>query len=161
MEYQLFDSTFEIMPVKAAVGVLLVLFALLELDADEEGLVFDKRYLPLGGILSGFFGGLSGHQGALRSAFLIKAGLSKESFLGSGVVIACLVDLARLVVYGASFPAIAMDKHLFLLMAAVTSAFAGTWLGNYLAYNTTIRTIQLIVSAMVIGIAIGLILGMI
>ena len=29
-------------------------------------LEFDRRYLPLGGLLSGFFGGLSGHQGALR-----------------------------------------------------------------------------------------------
>lgn len=161
MEYQLFDTTFEIMPVKVAVGALLVVFALLELDAKEEGLVFDKRYLPLGGILSGLFGGLSGHQGALRSAFLIKAGLSKEAFLGSGVVIACLVDFARLVVYGVSFPAIAMDKHLFFLMAGVTSAFAGTWVGAYLAHKTTIRTIQIIVAAMVIGIAVGLILGIV
>ena len=40
--------------------------------------------------MSGFLGGLSGHQVALRSAFLIKCGLTKESFLGSGIVIACL-----------------------------------------------------------------------
>ena len=33
---------------------------------------------------SGFFGGLSGMQGALRSAFLARAGLSKEAFVASG-----------------------------------------------------------------------------
>jgi len=60
---------------------------------------FDRRYLPLGGVLSGFFGGLSGHQGALRSAFLIRCGLSQEAFVATGIVAACLVDLARLAVY--------------------------------------------------------------
>ena len=45
-------------------------------------------FLAAGGLLSGFLGGLSGHQGALRSAFLIKCGLSKEVFIASGVVIA-------------------------------------------------------------------------
>ena len=29
----------------------------------------------------GYFGGLSGHQGALRSAVLIRSGLSKEAFI--------------------------------------------------------------------------------
>jgi acyl-CoA reductase-like NAD-dependent aldehyde dehydrogenase len=42
-------------------------------------------YLPVGGLLSGFFGGLSGHQGALRSVFLLRAGLTKESFIATGV----------------------------------------------------------------------------
>jgi uncharacterized membrane protein YfcA len=161
MQYRVVDYTFQVMPVKVAVGILLIVFALVESDAKEGRLVFDSRYLALGGIVSGFFGGLSGHQGALRSAFLIKAGLSKEGFLGSGVVIACLVDLARLVIYGASFPAIAMDEHLFILLAAVTSAFAGTWMANSFAHKTTIHTIQVIVSVMVIGIAVGLIVGMV
>ena len=105
--------------------------------------------------MSGFFGGLSGHQGALRSAFLIKCGLSKEGFLGSGVVIACLVDIARLAVYGAAFSSITRDEHLVLLLAAIASAFGGTWVGNQLAHKVTIRTIQVIVSIMVFGIAVG------
>src|SRR4030065_529039 len=44
------------------------------------------RYLVLGGALSGFCGGLSGNQGAFRSAFLIKAGLDKQAFVGTSVV---------------------------------------------------------------------------
>ena len=60
---------------------------------------FGKDKLPLGGILSGFFGGLSGHQGALRSAFLIKAGLSKESFIVTGIVVSMFIDFTRLSVY--------------------------------------------------------------
>jgi hypothetical protein len=47
----------------------------------------------VGGILSGFFGGLSGIQGAIRSAFLVKSGLKKEAYIATGVVIACFVDI--------------------------------------------------------------------
>lgn len=46
--------------------------------------------------MSGFFGGLSGNQGAFRSAFLIKAGLSKDAYIATGVVAAVIVDLTRL-----------------------------------------------------------------
>lgn len=53
-----------------------------------------------GGTISGFFGGLSGNQGALRSAFLLKAGLSKKAFVATGVVSAVIFDAVRLMVYG-------------------------------------------------------------
>jgi len=53
--------------------------------------------------LTRVIGGLSGHQGALRSAFLIKTGLGKEAFIGMGVVCAALVDFSRLIFYGVSF----------------------------------------------------------
>ena len=61
------------------------------------------KYIPLGGALSGFFGGLSGQQGALRSAFLIRTGLNKETFIGTSVVSAVVVDVSRLIVYGVTF----------------------------------------------------------
>ena len=78
MHYQFLGYDFDIMPIKLVIGSLLIVFTLLELAGTERELVFDKPFLPLGGVLSGFFGGFSGHQGALRSAFLIRAGLSKE-----------------------------------------------------------------------------------
>ena len=76
-----------------------MIFALLDLIPYLSKLEFGKDKLPLGGILSGFFGGLSGHQGALRSAFLIKAGLSKESFIATGIVVSMFIDFTRLSVY--------------------------------------------------------------
>jgi uncharacterized membrane protein YfcA len=111
--------------------------------------------------LSGFFGGLSGHQGALRSAFLIRAGLSKERFLGTGVAIACLVDLGRLTAYGVTLPTATMEAQRVTLLAAVASALAGTLAGNYLVEKMTYRTIQLLVSVMVLGIAVSLCLGVV
>lgn len=158
--YSLLGHDFQVMPVKVAVAILLVVFTLLELSRKGTTLAFDKKYLPVGGAISGFFGGLSGHQGALRSAFLIKCGLSKHGFLGSGVVIACLVDFARISVYGAALPSIS-NKDYLLLLAVTASVFGGTWMGNQLAQTVTIRTIQVIVSTMVFGIAVGLGCGII
>ncbi len=156
MHYRRFDHDFEVMPVKVAVATLLVLFTLSELRLKEGTLSFDRKCLPLGGIMSGFFGGPSGHQGALRSAFIVRSGLSKDSFLGTSVVIACLVDMTRLLVYGVALPSITQDGQLWFLLAVISSTFAGTWWGNQLAPKVTIRTVQAIVSIMVFGIAIGL-----
>ena len=101
--YTLGGSTFEITIIKAVIGNLIMVFALLELWPRFQALAFPSRWLPLGGALSGFFGGLSGNQGALRSAFLLKVGLSKEAFVATGVVSAVIVDAARLVIYGVGF----------------------------------------------------------
>lgn len=64
---------------------------------------FGPQFIPLGGMASGFFGGLSGHQGALRTAFLLRVKLPKEVFIGTMVVSAVIVDILRLAVYGATF----------------------------------------------------------
>src|SRR5688572_599321 len=88
-----------ITPVKLTVAILLIGFVLIEGVPYFRNLQFGNDKLVLGGLLSGFFGGLSGNQGALRSAFLIKSDLNKEAFIATGVVIACIVDFSRLGVY--------------------------------------------------------------
>ena len=54
-------------------------------------------------MLSVFFGGLSGHQGALRSLFLLRAGLPKEGCIATGIAASVLIDISRLSAYGTSF----------------------------------------------------------
>lgn len=44
--------------------------------------------------------GLYGNQGALRSAFLLRGGLSKESLIATVIVIACIADYTRITVDG-------------------------------------------------------------
>ena len=80
-QYELFGSEWTVYPVKFIISILLIIFATWDLIPRFRKLQFGKDKLPIGGALSGFFGGLSGNQGALRSAFLIKAGLSKEAFV--------------------------------------------------------------------------------
>lgn len=159
--YQLAGHGFEVSSVKLVIAVLMVIFALVEILPQFEKLEFKPRYLPLGGIISGFFGGLSGHQGAMRAAFLVRAGLTKEAFIGTGVVIAVLVDLTRLSVYVAHFTTTGFQQHWQILVAATVAAFLGAFIGSRLMKKVTLRAVQLLVAVMLIVIAVLLGAGVI
>ncbi len=149
-----------IMPAKLAVGSLLLLFSLGELLPRFCELSFAPKFLPLGGVLSGFFGGLSGMQGALRSAFLARSGLSKEVFIATGVVVACLIDVTRLGMYGRMLAGERGQLDYGVLTAAVLSAFAGAWFGNRYLKKLTMKSIQKIVAVMLFAVASGLVCGL-
>lgn len=150
-----------ITPVKLVVGLLLILFATLEWLPVFRDVRFSPRTLTLGGLLSGFFGGLSGHQGAFRAIFLIRAGLDKNQFVASSAAIASLVDLARLIVYGLSFSAIAAAVNPSVVMAATIAALAGALAGTFWLEKMTISLVQKIVAAMLYVLGILLVSGLI
>lgn len=154
--YFLGGREFEIQPVKLTIAILMAGFAALELWPRFQNLAFDRKYLPLGGMLSGFFGGLSGHQGAMRSAFLIKSGLSKEAFIGTGVLLAVIVDLSRMTVYAGLLKSADILGNPSTVIAATLAAFAGTFLGARLVKKMTIRFLRVIVSVMLFLVAFGL-----
>ena len=76
--YTFSDKTYFITPVKLTIALLMVIFAIVETYPALEKIKLGEKWLPVGGFLSGFFGGLSGHQGALRSAFLLKSAIVKN-----------------------------------------------------------------------------------
>ena len=160
-DYQIGNHTFEIMPIKLIIGIVLLFFSLFELIPSLSKLQFDQKYLPLGGILSGFFGGLSGNQGALRAAFLIRANLSPQSYIATGVVIACLIDISRLFIYSKEIIIHHNQFDYILLSSATLSAFIGAYFGNKLLKKVTIKNLQTLVAIMLILFALLLILGVI
>ena len=149
-EYQWLGREFAVSVVKFIIGVLILAFVWLELSPRFAKMSFDARYLPLGGALSGFFGGLSGHQGAFRSMFLIKSGLDSQRFIATGVVLAVLVDVARMLVYGWSFSANTANVQWTMVLSASFSAFVGAYLGAKLLHKVTLRTIQRLVSVLLV-----------
>lgn len=155
------SKAFEIRLLKLIVAALMIVFVLFELLPRLRSLQFERNKLMLGGALSGFFGGLTGHQGALRSAFLIKCGLSKETFVATGVVIASAIDITRLGVYAARLSTRLVEENLVLLISAIAAAFAGAWLGSQLIKKVTLNFVQYTVSAMVFSLAIALGVGLI
>ena len=161
LEYQLWGREMVVTPVKLIIALLLIVFSILEISPYLQKVQFGKDKLILGGILSGFFGGLSGIQGAIRSAFLLKSGLSKEGFIATGVLIACLVDFSRLIVYASSFSVEMLNENLPLLIAATLSAFAGAYLGKRLLKKVTFRSVQLLVAIMLIIISLAMGSGLI
>lgn len=154
--YRLFDRTFSVTLINFIIACLLLIFALLELLPGFQKLQFSKNKLPLGGLLSGFFGGLSGMQGALRSAFLIKAGLSKEAFIGTTVVVSTFVDVTRLGVYATRFSKTGLMHNLPLVLAAVMAAVTGAFIGNRLLKKITIHSLQMIVAALLLLLSVAL-----
>lgn len=161
LEYQLWDRNYEITPVKLIIALLLLLFSLLEIIPSVQKVQFNRNKLALGGVLSGFFGGLTGIQGAVRSAFLIKSGLSKEAYIATGVVIASLVDFTRLSVYASRFTESNLHEHLALIISATLAAIIGAFIGSRLLKKITIRFVQVLVAIMLSLIAFALGAGII
>ena len=154
-----FGRSFSTTPIALTLGVLLMLFALVELVPALRDKEFHPRWMPLGGALSGFFGGLAGMQGALRSAFLARAGLDKHAFVATGAAIAVLIDAVRTATYARDLAEDFARLDLGLLGAAVVSAFLGAWLGSKLLKKVTLAGVQRVVAAFLFVFAIGLIAG--
>lgn len=155
------QHTYVVYPIKFMVACLLFIFAWMELIPFFSKLEFNRDKLFIGGALSGFFGGLSGNQGALRSAFLIRAGLSKEAFIGTTVVVSTCVDVTRLSVYASSFSG---NTSLFsgnwgIITVATFSAITGAYLGNLWLKKITLQTVQYVVATLLLVMSIALALG--
>ncbi|RJX31806.1 MAG: sulfite exporter TauE/SafE family protein [Desulfarculus sp.] len=151
---------------KLVIAVLILGFAVVELSPGLDRLSFPVRYIPLGGAISGFFGGLSGHQGALRTAFLIRAGLAKEAFIGTMVISAIVVDLSRMLIYGLTFlprdlSLLQNQQGLGLVAAGSLAAFAGAFLGSRLLGKITMRAIQNTVGVLLLLLALALGAGLV
>ncbi len=159
VRYELFSRAFVTTPLNVVMAVLILFFAVVEIVPRLGRLAVNRRYLPLGGALSGFFGGLSGHQGAFRSAFLLRSGLSKEAFIASGIAIALLVDSVRLSVYGVHLSDTEIESNLLLLLLVIAAAFCGALFGNKFAKKTTLRSVQVVVSVLLFVVAAGLLTG--
>jgi uncharacterized protein len=159
--YTLNDHVFYVTTLKLVIAAILIFFSLFDVIPRLAALQFDSKYMFAGGLLSGFFGGLAGTQGALRSAFLIRAGLSKETFIATGVIIACLVDVTRLSVYSGQIFKASGNINVSLLIAATLSAFLGAYIGNKTVKKITIKTLQYIVAVMLIIFGLLLAAGVI
>jgi hypothetical protein len=112
----------------------------------------------LAGLASGFVGGLTGHQGAVRSAYLLRLGLSRDAFVGTNVAIACLVDLSRLAIYGTAAHALA-PAALQSWGPPSLCAFAGALLGARLVRRSSLLAIRRLVGAALAGLGLAIAAG--
>lgn len=161
INYHLFKHNFHVEFINLIIGILIFVFAIIEVLPQSNKISFNKNLLPFGGILSGFFGGLSGHQGAFRSVFLLKCGLSKEQFVATGVLIACIVDFVRLSIYGTNFLNKEVVSEFPLMALAVLFAFLGSYLASRYLQKVTVGLIKTTIATMLFAISIGLITGVI
>jgi hypothetical protein len=100
------------------------------------------------GATSGFFGGIAGNQGGLRSAALLTFGLSPLAFVASATATGLLVDAARLPVYlwraGDNVAALAIP-----ITVASAGVLVGTFLGERILLGLDRHRFRQLVSALI------------
>jgi uncharacterized membrane protein YfcA len=80
-------------------GSLLVFAGAAQITGSAQRWRFHGSVAWIAGALSGFFGGLVGNQGGIRSAAMLGFDLPKERFVATATAIALIVDAARMPVY--------------------------------------------------------------
>lgn len=157
--YTVMERTVEVYPLKLVVALLLILFVLAEWLPGLKNAAFHQKNLALGGVLSGFFGGFAGVQGAFRSAFLVKIGLSPQQFIATTVLISLFVDITRIAVYSTNFSAVSASIELSSLLPLMIAAAAGSFLGNILLKKVTIDFLRHVVASLTLMVALLLAAG--
>ena len=158
-QYGFLEFHFKVELINFIIGFLMILFAFIELLPRLKTKTFHKKYLLLGGFISGFFGGFSGHQGALRSAFLSKTEIKNHVFIATSVSIALLIDLVRINSY---FQNPNLEKLPEMMIGVgVFFALTGTFFGKRYFDKKQNVNIRLIVSVFLFLIGAAMILGFI
>jgi len=142
------------------IGVLLMAFALFENVKPKNLSLTPSISQYIGGGLSGFFGGLSGHQGALRSLFLSPLIKDKNAFVATGAAIALAVDVMRILVYvgNGSFWASANTPIIFF---GTAGAVMGTFLGRKLLKKINYKMLHITVMVSLIALGLAMVTGLI
>lgn len=159
--YELAGAAHAVTGLKLTIAVLMLGFAAWEALPRLSRIAFPNRWWLPGALLTGFFGGLSGHQGAMRAAVLLRLGLERREYVATGVLIALLVDAARLASYGWHGLLIPANTPWSVVLASVGGAFAGSALGARWLTKATHAVVRRIVAGMLVLVAVALGSGMV
>ena len=116
-------------PLLLLVGIFLVILPILTISEKWTGYRIPEANDRLGGFGSGFMGGLSGHQGALRAMFLTRRLPDKMAYAATASVLALCVDVSRIPVY-LFFRTEEISEEMTLIVVLVISALIGVRVGK-------------------------------
>ncbi len=116
-------------PLLALIGLFLIALPLMTLSESWTGYRIPEANDRIGGFGSGFMGGLSGHQGALRAMFLTRRLPDKMAYAATASALALCVDLSRIPVY-LVFHHEQIIPHLTLILILTTAALVGVQIGK-------------------------------
>ena len=140
--------------------ILAIIFGGLLTFAGASGLTgfidrirFGRRMAWFAGALSGFFGGLVGNQGGIRSAALLGFEIQKETLVATATAIALIVDGARMPVY------LALETRAILtawpvLALAVAGVLFGTFWGVQVLRGIPDQIFRKILSTLILALGI-------
>ncbi|MDK2912338.1 MAG: uncharacterized protein PWR29_1295 [Methanolobus sp.] len=112
---------------KLILGSFLVVYVVLSIYRPGLSIRPTGRNTLIGGSVSGFFAGLIGTGGALRSSFLTSYDLERSAYISTAAAISLAVDISRIPVYLAS-GYLPQEYYYFiplLFLTAITGSFIG------------------------------------
>lgn len=157
---EILNGYYSVELLSVVVGVLMILFAILDLIPLLKRISFGKGHFFAGGLLSGFFGGLSGHQGALRAAFLAKSNLTAEVFIATSVCLSLLIDAVRIPVYFTSDNG-GIENNWLIISLACLFAFTGSIIGKLIFTKKKVKNIRILVAVFLFIMGTGMVLGVV
>jgi len=158
--YDVYGITAHPSVLKIVVGCFLLGIVIYDVIPSFKKKKFTKKYLVLGGAIAGFFGGLTGLQGAIRSAFLMGNSLEPEEYIATSASCSSIIDLARVAVYIPTMLLTSWNNvHTSITVVAATVAIVGTIIGFSFLKFVTIKTIRIIVVSLIVVLAVSTILG--
>lgn len=116
-------------PLLGILGLALIILPILTISEKWTGYRIPESSDRAGGFGSGFMGGLSGHQGALRAMFLSRRIPDKMSYAATASILALCVDLSRIPVYLA-YRSEDIYSHYSVIIVLVISALIGARVGK-------------------------------
>jgi uncharacterized membrane protein YfcA len=134
-------------------GCLLIFAGVSGLTGFVDKMHFDRRTAWIAGALSGFFGGLVGNQGGIRSAALLGFNIRKEELIATATAIALIVDGARMPVY-LSVETKGILSAWPLLVTAIIGVLIGTFWGVRFLKRIQERTFRKFVFSLVLSLGI-------
>lgn len=134
-------------------GCLLVFAALSGLTGFVDRMQFGRRTAWVAGALSGFFGGLVGNQGGIRSAALLGFDIRKEALVATATAIGLIVDGARMPVY------LAIESgRIFsawpVLGVTIAGVLLGTFWGVRLLHRIEERTFRKLLFSLILALGV-------
>jgi uncharacterized protein len=140
---------------RAKSPVLSIVLGVLLISAGTSGLLgladrvrLGRRGAWVAGALSGFFGGLVGNQGGIRSAALMGFDLPKETFVATATAVGLMVDAARLPIYLWTESRALLDVWAVIAIATV-GVLVGTVAGTRVLRRIPERLFRPSVSALI------------
>jgi uncharacterized protein len=136
-------------------AVMLILAGVLGVLQVYSRLRFGKIGAAIAGFASGFFGGLVGEQGGIRSVALLNFDVEKEAFIATATATGLIIDAVRMPVY---FLTQSSQVSQFLLIMVLSSAavVTGTLAGNLLLKRIPEESFKRIVSLLILILGIFL-----
>jgi uncharacterized membrane protein YfcA len=109
-------------------GIILIFASVMELSGLSQKLRVGKTMAFMGGILSGFLGGLVGNQGGIRSAALLSFNIDRKAFVATATAIGLVVDSVRMPIYFVTEGKQFIGNLIYIILAAL-GVIIGTWIG--------------------------------